>query len=55
MELTTEMTLLTQQLRMRQIANDQHKKARSQEWNPHKYMDHVQYGGTPYLNNYNFG
>ena len=22
---------------------------------PHMSMNHVQYGGTPYLNNYNFG
>ena len=55
MELTTEMTLFTQQLRMRQIDNVQHQKARSQVWNPHMSMDHVQYGGTSSLNNYNFG
>ena len=54
MELTTEMTLFTQQLRMRLIANVQHQKAKSQVWNPHMSMDHVRYGGNPYLNNYNF-
>ena len=44
MELTIEMTLLTQQLRTRHMANERHMS-----------MSHVQYGGTPYLNNYNFG
>ena len=44
MELTIEMTLLTQQLGTRQMANKRHMS-----------MSHVRYGGTPYLNNYNFG
>ena len=55
MELTIEMVLLTQQLRMREIANEHNQRARSQVWNPHVSMDHVYYGGTPYLNDYNFG
>ena len=55
MELTIEMALLIWLLRARQIANEHHQRARIQVWNPHISMDHVQYVGTPYLNNYNFG
>ena len=54
MELTTEMVLLIQKIRMRQIVIEHHRRARSQVWNPHMSMDNVQYGGSPYLNNYNF-
>ena len=28
---------------------------RSQVWKPYALMDYVQYGGTPYLSNHNFG
>ena len=55
MELTTELSLLTQQLRMRQMANEHHQRMRSQVWNPHMSIDHVRYGGAPYLNNSNVG
>ena len=48
MELSTEMALLTEQLRMRQIVNEHHQRVRSQVWNPHMFMNHVQYEGTPY-------
>ena len=47
MELSTEMTLLTQQLRMRQIANEHHQRVRSQVWNLHMPMNHVQCGAIP--------
>ena len=55
MELTIELSLLTQQLRMRQMANEYHQRERSQVWNPHMSMDHVRYGGTLYLNSNNVG
>ena len=55
MELTIEMSILTQQLRMSKIDNEHHQRVRSQVWKPRLYMDHVQYGGTPYLKNYNIG
>ena len=59
MELTIELSLLTQQLRMRQMANEHHQRVtnqvRSQVWQPYKSMDHIQYGGRPYLNNQYFG
>ena len=54
-DLTAEVSLLTQQLRMRQIPNEYHQRARSQVWNPHMSMDHVRYGGTLYLNSNNVG
>ena len=45
MELTTKMTLLNQQLRMRQMANEHHQRVtnqvRSQVWQPYEPMDHV--------------
>ena len=55
MELSTEMTLLTQQLRLRQITNEHHRRVTNQVWQPYASMDDVQYEGTPYLNNHNFG
>ena len=59
MELSTKMTFLTQQLRLRKMANEHHQRVtnqvRSQVWQPYALMDDVQYGGAPYLNNHNFG
>ena len=59
MELTTEMALLTQQLRLKQMTNEHHlrviNQVRSQVWQPYASIDYVQYRGTPYLNNNNFG
>ena len=55
MELTTKMALLTQQLRLKQMANEHHQRVTNQVWQPYVSMDYVQYGGTPYLNNHNFG
>ena len=55
MDLTTELFLLTQQLRMRQMANEHHQRAKGQVWNPHMSMDHIRYGGTPYWSNLNIG
>ena len=59
MELSTELSLLTQQKRMRQMANEHHQRVtnqvRSQVWQPYELMDHIQYGGTSYLNNQYFG
>ena len=50
MELSIEMTFLTQQLRLRQMANEHHQRVtnqvRSQVWQPYALMDDVQYGGT---------
>ena len=50
MELTIELTLLTQQLDYRQ-----HQRERDQVRNPYMSMDHVQYRGNLYLNTYNVG
>ena len=50
-ELTIEMSLLIQQLRMGQMTNEHHQRVR----NPQMSMDHVWYGGAPHLSNYNIG
>ena len=55
MDLTTELSLFTQQLRMRQMTNEHHQRVSNQVWNPHMSIDHVRYGGTPYLSNLNIG
>ena len=55
MDLTIGLSLLTQQLRKRQMANKHHQRVRSQVWSPHMSMDHVCYGGTSYLSNLNIG
>ena len=59
MELSTEMAFLTQQLRLRKMVNEHHRRVtnqvRSQVWQAYASMDDVQYGGTPYLNKHNFG
>ena len=54
-ELTTEMSILIQQLRVSQTVDGHHQRVRSQFKNPQMPMHHVQYGGTPYLNNFNIG
>ena len=45
MELTTELSLLTQQLRMRQMTNEHHRRVTnqvgSQVWQPYESMDHI--------------
>ena len=59
MELSTEMAFLTQQLKLRQMANEHHRRLtnqkRSQVWQPYASIDDVEYGGTSYLNYHNFG
>ena len=54
-DLTTKISLLNHQLRMRQMANEHHQKVTnqvtSQVWKPYESMDHVQYGGIPHLKN----
>ena len=54
-ELTTEMSLLTLQLRLRQMTNEHYQRVTNQVRNPYMHMAQVLYGGTPYLNNYNSG
>ena len=58
-ELTNQLALLSQQLRIRQLTNQHQRRVttqtRSQVWQPYASMDFAQYGGTPYLNNHNFG
>ena len=58
-ELTKQLALFSQQLRMRQLANEHQRRVttqvRSQVWKPYESMDYAQYGGTPYLSNHNFG
>ena len=54
-ELTNELNLLNQQLRMRQMANEYHQRVKNQVRNPHMNMTQVRYGGTPYWNKYNSG
>ena len=50
MDLTIEMSLLTQQLRVSQTANEHHRRVtnqvRSQVWRPYASMDYVQNVGT---------
>ena len=59
MDLTIELPLLTQQLRMKQMTNDHQRRVttqvRNQVWQPHASMDYAQYEDTPYLSNHNFG
>ena len=58
-DLTTRLSLLTQQLRMRQLANEHQRRVttqvRSQVWQTYASMDYAQYGGNQYLSNHNFG
>ena len=58
-QLTNELVLLNQQLRMRQLANEHQRRVttqvRSQVWQPYASMDYAQYGGTLYFSNHNFG
>ena len=54
-ELTNQLALLNQQLRKRKMANEYHQRVTNQVRNPHMLMAQVQYGGTPYWNNYNSG
>ena len=39
MELTTEMDLLTQQLRLRKKANEHHQRVKNQVWLPYASME----------------
>ena len=58
-ELTNALAHLEQQLRMRKLADEHQRRVttqvQSQVWQPYASMDYAQYGGTPYLNNHNFG
>ena len=54
-ELKNTLSLRNQQLGMRQMANEYHQRVTNQVGNPHMHMTQVQYGGTPYWNNYNPG
>ena len=58
-ELTQQLPLFSQQIRMRQLANEHQRRVttqvRNQVWKPYASMDYAQYGGTPYLSNQNFG
>ena len=59
MDLTTELSLLTQQLRMWQMVNEQERRVttqvRNQGGQPYASVDYAHYGGTQYLSNHNFG
>ena len=54
-QLSNSLALLNQQLGMRQMANEYHQRVTNQVRSPHMHMAQVQYGGTPYWNNYNPG
>ena len=58
-ELTNQIALFSQQLRMRLLANEHQGRVttqvRSQVWQPYASMDYAQYGGTLYLSNHNLG
>ena len=54
-ELTNELDLLNQHLRMSQLTNEYHQRVTNQVRNPHIHMTQVRYGGTSYWNNYNLG
>ena len=53
--LSTQISLLTQELQRRQLANDEHQKIPRQGWNPCMPMGQVHYAGSPYLNTYDSG
>ena len=48
--LSTQISLLTEELKWRQLANDQHQRVPRQCWNLCMPMGQVQYVGNPYLN-----
>ena len=54
-ELTTELSLLTQQLRVSHIVNEHHQIVRNQMLSPRLFMHCVRYGGAPYLSNFTVG
>ena len=51
-ELSTQITLLTQQQKMRPQSYDQHQRVESQVWSSYRSMEQVHYVGNPYLNTY---
>ena len=53
--LSTKISLLTQELQRRQLVNDQHQKVSRQGWNSCMPMGQVQYVSNPYLNTYDSG
>ena len=54
-ELTNQIVLFSQQLRMRQLANEHQRRATTQVWQPYASMNYAQYVSTPYLSNHNLG
>ena len=58
-ELSNQLALLRQQLRMKQLASEHQRRVtiqvRSQVWQPYALMNYVEYEGTLYLSNHNFG
>ena len=58
-ELTNALAHLEQQLRMRQLDDENQRrvptKMRSQVWQPYASMDYAQYEGTLYMSKHNFG
>ena len=54
-ELSTQISLLTQELRRMQLAYGRHQRVASHVWNPYRPMEQVQYVGNPYLNTYQSG
>ena len=50
--LSTKISLFTQELQRRQLANDQHQRVPRLGWNPCMPMGQFQYVGNLYLNTY---
>ena len=51
-ELSTQITLLTQELQRRQLAYGWHQRVASHIWNLYRLMEQVQYVGNPDFNTY---
>ena len=54
-ELSTQISHLTQQLQMRQQAYGKHQRVASPVWHPNMPLREVQYVGNPYSNTYDSG
>ena len=54
-ELSTQLTILTQQLQMRQQSYGWHQRVASPIWHLNMPLREVQYVGNPYLNTYDLG
>ena len=54
-KLSTQISLLTQELKRKQLAYSRHQRVANHFWNPYRPMEQVQYVGNPCLNTYQSG